>query len=184
MSRLVLLALFLVPALTGCGEGAGREGEGVPVEVPTEVPGDVSAKRPADSVTVVFTRDEEPAPTRRPVPGASADLRTALEWHVRGPTPDERDDGIHSWFSPETAGALRSVAVDSDGRAIVDFVDLRPLIANASTSAGSRMLLIELNGTVFQFAEIRTVEYRMEGSCAAFWEWLQHECHVVSRPVR
>jgi hypothetical protein len=45
------------------------------------------------------------------------------------------------------------------------------------------MLLQELNGTVFQFPEIRSVEYRMEGSCDLFWEWLQYGCRVVARPV-
>jgi hypothetical protein len=28
------------------------------------------------------------------------------------------------------------------------------------------------------------VEYRMEGSCEAFWEWLQFGCQKVLRPSR
>lgn len=106
----------------------------------------------------------------------------ALATLVRGPTAEEQARGIRSWFSEETAGVLRSVEVDSQGQVTVDFHDLRPLIPNASTSAGSAMLLQELNGTVFQFPEIRSVEYRMNGSCERFWEWLQYGCRTVSRP--
>lgn len=28
---------------------------------------------------------------------------------------------------------------------------------------------------------IGSVEYRMEGSCDLFWEWLQYECRTVTR---
>jgi spore germination protein GerM len=117
------------------------------------------------------------------VPDAVPRLRAALEWLVRGPTTAEGAAGIRSWFSEKTAGSLREVEVDTTGRAVVDFHDLRPLIPNASSSFGSTMLLQELNGTVFQFPEIRSVEYRMEGSCDLFWEWLQYGCRVVARPV-
>jgi len=105
-----------------------------------------------------------------------------LDWLVRGPTPEEQASGIRSWFSGGTAGAVKSVAVDSVGSATVDFEDLRALIPNASSSAGSAMLLKELQGTVFQFPEIRSVEFRILGSCDLFWEWLQQGCQVVPRP--
>jgi hypothetical protein len=144
-----------------------------------EQQGEVQA---ADSVLVVFTRDEMPAGVRRPGSNDSPALRTALEWLVRGPTPEEQASGIRSWFSGGTAGALKSVAVDSVGSATVDFEDLRALIPNASSSAGSAMLLKELQGTVFQFPEIRSVEFRILGSCDLFWEWLQQGCQVVPRP--
>jgi hypothetical protein len=136
----------------------------------------------ADSVVVVFTRDEAPVPVVRAVTGPSTGPRDALEWLLRGPTPEERDAGIHSWFSAETAGALRSIEIDSTGRATVDFRDLRRLIPSASSSAGSAALLLELNGTLFRFPEIRSVEYRIDGSCETFWNWLQYECRIVPRP--
>jgi hypothetical protein len=63
----------------------------------------------------------------------------------------------------------------------VNFRDLRPVIPNASTSAGSQILLRELDATVFQFPSVRSVEYRINGSCAAFFEWLQLACAVRSR---
>jgi len=154
----------------GCDERrAGPDPAALPVD------------RPMDSVTVVFTRDEAPAAVQRPVSAGSTELEAALAWLVRGPTAEEVAAGIWSWFSAETAGSIRSVALEASGRVVVDFHDLRPLIPNASTSTGSRLLLAELNGTVFQFPEIDAVEYRMEGSCDLFWEWLQADCWTVTR---
>lgn len=146
-------------------------------------PGEVGGS--PDSVAVVFSRGEEPRPVRRPVPADStngpAGLRAALERLLRGPTAEEQSDGIDSWFSEETAGVLETVTVDSAGRAVVGFGDLPSRIPNASSSAGSRMLLQQLNGTVFRVPGIQSVEYRVEGSCDRFWEWLQYDCRVVER---
>ncbi len=152
-------------ALSACGESGRQE-----------------VVQTADSVLVVFTRDEMPTAVGRPGASDSPAMRTALEWLVQGPTPEEQASGIRSWFSDGTAGALKSVAVDAAGSATVDFEDLRRLIPNASSSAASAMLLQELQGTVFQFPEIRSVEFRIHGSCDLFWEWLQQSCQVVLRP--
>lgn len=46
------------------------------------------------------------------------------------------------------------------------------------------MMLQELEGTVFQFPEIQSVEFRIDGSCDLFWEWLQYACHVEERHPR
>ncbi|CAN5727185.1 hypothetical protein BH23GEM10_BH23GEM10_11790 [soil metagenome] len=141
------------------------------------------ATSPVDSVTLVFSRGEAPATVRRAVEDP-ADVHQALALLVRGPTVDERAGGIHSWFSAETAGALRSVDVDADGHAVINFDGLDALIPNASSSAGSRLLLVQLNGTVFQFPEIESVEYRLGGSCDAFGEWLQTGCITQTRDAR
>lgn len=159
------------------GVAVGDSAAGTDGGAPTDSTGQ------GDSVAVVFTREEAPVRLWRPVPASSADLRTALEWLVRGPTAEERARGIRSWFSGETAGALKSVEIGPTGRAVVEFHDLRPLIPGASSSAGSAMLLDQLNRTVFHFPGVRSVEYRMDGSCAAFWEWLQYECRIVPRPA-
>lgn len=113
-------------------------------------------------------------------PSPEGALRAALEQVLRGssdPQPEE-----HSWFSSATADALRSVSVDSAGHATVDFEDLRALIPNASSSAGSTMLLEELNSTVFSVEGVRSVDYLIEGSCERFWEWLQYSCQTVHGP--
>lgn len=158
----VLLAALAVLA-AGC-EGGEPERSG-------PSPNDSAfAAPPADSIV-----------TTRPSDGP-ANLRTALEQRLGGPSTQPGDEGAASMFSPGTADALRTVAIDSTGHATVDFHDLRPLIPNASSSAGSTLLLSELNATVFRFPDIRSVEYRMEGSCDLFWEWLQYRCHTVTRP--
>lgn len=133
------------------------------------------------AVLVHFSLEERPIPVSRVIPDSASELEAALRELVKGPTPVERRRGLASFFSPETADALRSVEVDSSGHVVVDFRDLRPVIPGASSSAGSADLLEQLNRTVFQFAEIHSVEYRMEGSCDRFWEWLQRSCRTVRR---
>jgi hypothetical protein len=59
------------------------------------------------------------------------------------------------------------------GHAVVDLGDLRSVIPNASTSAGSALLLAQIDATVFQFRSVESAEYRLQGSCEAFNEWLQ-----------
>lgn len=108
----------------------------------------------------------------RLVPESPQVLEAALEALLAGPTADERAGALSSFFSDATAGMLRSVTV-TDGHAVVDFEDLRPVIPNASSSAGSARLLSELDATVFQFRSVESVEYRLEGSCTDFNEWLQ-----------
>jgi len=114
------------------------------------------------------------APEESPL---SSELRVALERLLVG--SESRADS--SWFSERTRGALRSATVNSAGHAIVDFHDLRNLIPNASSSAGSSMLVQQLNATVFGLSGVESVEYQMNHSCDLFWEWLQQSCHVVKR---
>lgn len=178
---LILLALAF--ALGACGddggpprEEVGADGAGQAEESPESTPAESR-----DSIPVVFSRGEEPATVWRGVPADSVGLEASLERLLAGPTAGERDAGMDSWFSEETSGALASARVDSSGRAVVDFRNLPALIPSASSSAGSQMLLQQLNGTVFSLPEIESVEYRVEGSCARFWEWLQYECRVVER---
>jgi hypothetical protein len=141
-------------------------------------------------VTVFFTdegqltagSETEVTPVSRQVPRTSGVLRAALEQLLAGPTDAERAQGLRSFFSEETAGMLIDVTIGPDGTAVVDLGDLRPVIPNASSSAGSGQLLAQLEATVFQFATVSAVEYRIDGSCEAFWEWLQRSCQTVARP--
>jgi hypothetical protein len=138
--------------------------------------------------TVWFTCDPDgaaepnPIAVRRAVPRTEGVLRASLESLLAGPTQVEREAGITSWFSPATQGLLAGVSI-TDGRAAVDFAgDLRTMIPNASTSAGSALLLSELDATVLQFRSVDMVEYRLDGSCEAFGEWLQIDgCEVRTR---
>jgi hypothetical protein len=155
--------LVITLLLSACGEGS--DGEPGPLQT-------------MHDVEVWFSVNEEPVPATRRVGGAPLD--GALRALVVGPTEEERADGMHSWFSEETRGVLRRVRTE-EGQVVVDFRDLPDLIPNASTSAGSRDLLMSLDSTILQFDWVESVEYRLDGSCDAFWEWLQRECQVVTR---
>jgi hypothetical protein len=122
-------------------------------------------------------------PVPREVP-ASDDpvqlVQSTLDLLVQGPTDAEKAAGLISWFSPATAGVVTLVSREG-GAFAVDFHSLTALIPNASTSAGSQLLLSQLNGTIFQFAAVDSVLYTLDGDCDAFWMWLQMECHPVTR---
>ncbi|HEV2809518.1 MAG TPA: Gmad2 immunoglobulin-like domain-containing protein [Acidimicrobiales bacterium] len=132
-------------------------------------------------VTVFFHRGEELVPVTRSVPVTAGVLRASLEELLAGPTEKEQADGLQSWFSTETAGLLDGVTVET-GSAVVNLGDFRAIIPNASTSAGSEILLSQLNATVFQFPTVSSVEYRVDDNCDAFYEWLQRGCEVIERP--
>lgn len=179
-----LPAAILCATLVACG------GADAPPGARPDAPRDTSPDAPpaardarTTTVRVYFTRDEEPVPVDRTVPDTASLPRAAIEALLAGPTADERTAGLTSFFSSETAEMLNDVTVDAAGNAVVDFRDLRRIIPNASSSFGSRILLGELDATVFQFPNIARVEYRIDGSCEAFWEWLQYGgCQVAERP--
>lgn len=102
-------------------------------------------------------------------------LRVAIEALIAGPTADERADGMSSFFSDETRQSVRLVRIDGL-HAVIDFHDFSHLIPNASSSLGSTMLLAALNSTVFANSRVASVEYRFDGSCDAFGEWVQRGC--------
>jgi hypothetical protein len=106
-------------------------------------------------------------------------LKAAIEQELLGPQPAEGD--VTSFFSSDTAGMLAGVSI-ANGVAVVDFDPaLATTIPNASSSAGSQKLVAELDATVFQFPTVTAVEYRLGGSCDAFWSWLQGQCHQETR---
>ena len=116
----------------------------------------------------------------RPLPAGADPLEFALSQLVAGPTGAEADAGAGSFFSDQTADAIASVT-RSDGLVVVDLVDVRSLLNNASTSCGSEALLAQLNGTAFQFDDVDRTRYRIEGSCDEFANWLQRECFDTDR---
>ncbi len=119
----------------------------------------------------------------RLLPDNADPIRAAFDALVAGPTADETAAGAGSFFSSQTAGTVNSITL-ADGLLIVDFIDLRPLIPNASTSCGSESLLAQLNATAFQFSDVDRTRYRIEGSCDDFANWLQRECFDTDRSGR
>ena len=116
----------------------------------------------------------------RPLPDGADAREVAFAELVAGPTAAETDAGAGSFFSSQTADVLSSITL-TDGLMVVDFIDLRPLLNNASTSCGSEALLAQLNATAFQFSDVDRVRYRIEGSCDEFANWLQGECSDTDR---
>ena len=135
-------------------------------------------------VHVTFTCRGEYLSVPRVVQDTPAVLLRALQELLRGPIGPERDAGFHSFFSDETAGSVRSVVVDADGVARIDFTDFSTVIPNASSSAGSADLLAQLRLTIFQYPTIREARLSFDGSCDAFWNWLQRDCQALVQPAR
>lgn len=112
---------------------------------------------------------------------ATADpVRAAFDELVGGPTQEEIDLGAASFFSPASAGTVRSADLRR-GLLVVDFDDFRDQLANASSSCGSEQLLAELQATAFQFPQVERVRFEIDGSCDAFMNWLQRECAEFDR---
>lgn len=109
-------------------------------------------------------------------------LRAAMNQLVKGPTPQERGQGLSSVFSPETAGLVERVGVVESGAATVSFRDFREELPGLSTTEAGTVLMLQLNHTVFQFNDVDRVEYQIDGQCAPFGEFLQSGgCVVVAR---
>lgn len=124
---------------------------------------------------------QPPVALTRIAPHSVTVVRTDFEQLLMGPNAAEQAAGFSSIFSSATAGMLDSVDLEASGRAIVDFADLRPVIPNASASAAALALLAQLDATVFQFPTVLSVQYRLNGSCDDFFNWLQFSCHDRTR---
>lgn len=117
-------------------------------------------------------------PLRRLV-DARAPLNGAARALLEGPTKTERAHGYGGWFSPRTAGHLRSVRI-ARGVAYIDFHSFARDIPNASSSCGSTLLLAQLDRTALQFSSVKRTVYSFDGSTAAFYEWLQRRAPTTA----
>ncbi|HYN32916.1 MAG TPA: GerMN domain-containing protein [Ilumatobacteraceae bacterium] len=142
-----------------------------------------STSGPADTgdvtVQVFFTPTEAvqtdctiTSPVNRTVQGPDvlANTVTAL---LAGPTASERETGLQSWFSADTADALRSVEI-VDGTAYIDFDDFRISLSAATTSCGSAIFMKQLERTIEQFPNVERTLYSFDGDVEAFYEWIQY----------
>ena len=165
------------PAERDADEGTG----GVAPDMPDSIVDGEHATSGNVGVRLYFFTGEETTEVERAVRpstdlfAAEDTLRVAIEALVAGPTTDERAAGLSSFFSDETRQSVRLVRIDGL-HAVVDFHDFSHIIPNASSSLGSTMLLESLNSTVFANSRVASVEYRFDGSCDAFGEWVQRGC--------
>jgi spore germination protein GerM len=185
----ITLPLFSLLTILACIAPAATATKGPAVSTDTPLPPTATQSPTAGTVNVwvffTMAADENmtPVPVARTIPQTESHeelLQFALRELLKGPSEAEKDKGLASWFSPATADAVSYVVLDGDYFTIF-FQSLNTLIPNASTSAGSQMLLSQLNSTAFQFDFVESVNYTLEGNCDDFWQWLQMDCHIVTR---
>lgn len=109
-------------------------------------------------------------------------LTTTMAEMVKGPDGDEIALGFRSPFPASAEGSSLGVSI-VDGTAFIEFDD-NVFPDGADTAEGARVFLAALNANAFQFPSIGEVEYRLKGSCAAFWQQLGVEgCQTITRSV-
>ncbi|MFA9446937.1 GerMN domain-containing protein [Egicoccus sp. AB-alg6-2] len=107
------------------------------------------------------------------------DLTAALEVLLEeAPTPEQAERGYHSPVDGRGV-RLRSAAVDDTGRAVVD-VSFADGVDGLNSAHNSLVWHRMLFGTVFQFADVTSLELRLDGSCDAYAEFFQGDgCQTV-----
>ena len=107
-------------------------------------------------------------------------LTTTMAEMVKGLDGDEEALGFRSPFPASAEGSSRGVSI-VDGTAFIEF-DEGVFPDGADTAEGSQIFLSTLNANAFQFPTIEEVEYRLRGSCDAFWQRLgADECQTITR---
>ncbi len=107
-----------------------------------------------------------------------------IEWALRsllaGPTAEERAAGFASFFDQSTADALNSVTL-TDGQVVADFNEAI-YVNNASTSTGGVFFNAELRANLFQYPEVGSVEFHVNGDCEAWSAFFQSDgCWIIAR---
>ena len=117
----------------------------------------------------------------RAIPPTDLVLTATLREMVKGVDAEEAALGFKSPFPAGAEGSSLGVTLVRDtGTAIPEFtIDVFP--DGVATPEGAQIFLSTLNANVFQFDTIQQVEYRLGGSCDAFWQQLGSRCEVVTR---
>ncbi len=117
----------------------------------------------------------------RTVPTTDLVLTATLKEMVKGLEPEEQALGFRSPFPTGADGSALGVTIDTtDQTAYVEFAD-RVFPDGVDTTEGSQIFISTLNANVFQFDTINAVEYRVGGSCDAFWQQLGGQCQKITR---
>ena len=123
-------------------------------------------------------------PVERVSADTGAQLPSALEALLAGPTPGESAAGLTSWFSTSTADALLDASVDDAGVAMVD-LDGDSILGmnNVGTTTGGDFFRGQLYGTAFASEEISAVGFSIDGSTTAFCAMMEliPDCTPITR---
>lgn len=172
------------PPPTGAGDESDTESDQESVATAEEpvCPAEPAGSGGAGDESTVFVTaffacgTSDAAPRQR---AASVNnLATALGVLLSGPNVADVADG----FRGLSGDSERTATPTPDGRWVT--IDLPADLADAfDAEAGvtATQFLTQLNATVFQFAEVSTAEYRLDGDCAAFGALLDEPCQVHTR---
>lgn len=155
----------------GCsGEPPAVDAERPTTPVPLCAAPTTSPRPELDQVVTVFAYcRNELLPLTRVIPKDQAPLRATVTQLLLGVTPPEAAAGFGSSFSSFNAGALLSATIEN-GVATLDLTSGFENTSNFSTTGGSTGVLAQLKATVFQFAEITTLELEIDGEPWCGWE--------------
>ncbi len=109
----------------------------------------------------------------RTVLKTKAVAKAALNELFKGPTKEENDAGLFSFFSNDSKSILKNINV-KNGYAYVNFDGwILENMGNATTSCGSSSFLSEIETTLKQFPTIKKVFYAIEKDPFEYYEWMQ-----------
>jgi len=129
---------------------------------------------PCGTGTVTRTRFvyREVPPTRQVMTATFAQL-------TKGIDSTESDLGFRTPLPADASSAFLGASINGD-RVLLEFTEgIFP--EGVDTPEGMQIFLSTLNANVFQFASISEAEYRVGGSCDAFWSHFGSKCQIVTR---
>lgn len=117
----------------------------------------------------------------RVVPATDLVLTTTISEMTKGLDRDEAGLGFRTPFPAAAEGSFPGLSI-VDGTALIEFSSDSIFPPGVDTAEGAQIFLSTLNANVFQFSSIAAVEYRLNGSCDAFWQRLgAEECDPITR---
>lgn len=129
---------------------------------------------PDEATVYRFEREVDPAASTQ------ERLSLTLTEYLEGPSEEQQRRGYSSAL---TGSKVRSVVVE-EGHAVVDFNDSLEELGGFGTPTFGRIVIAELAENVFQFSDIESVSFELEGSCrrfAALLEPFDFGCLELSR---
>lgn len=113
----------------------------------------------------------------RTIPKTKAVARAALNELFKGPTKEEKEAGLFSWFSEDSKHILKNITI-KNGNAYINFDRwVQENLGGATSSCGGANFISEIETTLKQFPTVKQVFYAIEKDPLEFYEWMQYgEC--------